>query len=85
MADDLLPSVCCPVGHRCESCGTEDATVAVKVSQTVAGQFCWSGCLRCRSAQVAPAVSLSTAGRLVQAHDQHLVSAAWGIGQEQKN
>ena len=69
---DLDDTTRCPLGHRCESCGTEHAHLEVRTARTALGVLCVTLCPRCAGSGMAPPVSLSTAVRLVGQHAEHL-------------
>ena len=62
----------CPLGVRCESCGTEHGDLAVSTASTPLGVLCLTLCPRCSAATTAPPVSVTTAARLVAQHREHL-------------
>ena len=63
----------CPLGHRCEACGTERTDLAViTVALDVLGVACLTLCTRCAGSGVVPPVSVGTAVRLVAQHCGHL-------------
>ena len=63
----------CPVGHRCESCGTERGRLAVETATAARlGVMCLTLCRRCAAFDDQIPVSVSTAARLVGQHCQHL-------------
>ncbi len=63
----------CPLGHRCESCGTEHAALTVATANLARlGVACLTLCPACASSTVAPPVSVGTAVRLVMQHCEHL-------------
>ena len=70
---DLDDTSRCPLGHRCESCGTErdDLTVCT-VSLGRLGVACLTLCPRCAGSGVVPPVSVGTAVRLTAQHCGHL-------------
>jgi hypothetical protein len=63
----------CPVGVRCESCGTEQGPLEVETASAGRlGVICLTLCRRCAGSDVVPPVSVSTAIRLVGQHCAHL-------------
>jgi hypothetical protein len=63
----------CPVGHRCESCGTEAGPLAVETASAARlGVMCLTLCRRCADSDVTPPVAVATAARLVGQHGAHL-------------
>jgi hypothetical protein len=63
----------CPVGHRCESCGTERGDLTVETATAARlGVMCLTLCRRCASFDGQIPVSVSTAARLVGQHCRHL-------------
>lgn len=72
-AVDLDNTAGCPVGVRCESCGTEGGPLAVETASAARlGVMCLTLCLRCADSDVTPPVTVSTAARLVGQHCAHL-------------
>jgi hypothetical protein len=70
---DLDDTSRCPVGHRCESCGTERGDLAVTTADLGRlGVACLTLCPPCTDSNIAPPVTVSTAARLVGQHCQHL-------------
>jgi hypothetical protein len=70
---DLDDTASCPLGVRCESCGTEGGPLAVETASAARlGVLCLTLCRRCSASTVAPPVSVSTAARLVGQHCAHL-------------
>ena len=76
MVDDPNDARHCPLGVRCESCGTESPRLAVRVVPVLAEVMCVTLCPGCASSGRPPAVMLSTAERLVAQHRAHLRRAA---------
>jgi hypothetical protein len=63
----------CPVGARCESCGTEAGSLAVETASAGRlGVMCLTLCRRCAAFDDQIPVSVSTAVRLVGQHCAHL-------------
>lgn len=63
----------CPLGHRCESCGSESGQLAVATARaSTLGVICLTLCSRCASYDDQIPVSVSTAARLVGQHCAHL-------------
>jgi hypothetical protein len=62
----------CPLGHRCEACGSERDDLLVDTAGTGMGVLCLTLCPPCASSDVAPPVSVTTAARLVLQHCEHL-------------
>lgn len=63
----------CPVGVRCESCGTESGNLAVETATSGRlGVLCLTLCRRCAAFDDIIPVSVSTAVRLVGQHCGHL-------------
>lgn len=62
----------CPVGARCESCGTGPTGLAVTTADTHAGVLCLTMCPRCAGSGMLPRFGWPTAVRLVGQHCAHL-------------
>jgi hypothetical protein len=65
----------CPLGVRCESCGTERDDLTIATSCTDLGALCLTACPTCAAAisRGTPLpVSVATAARLVAQHSRHL-------------
>ena len=62
----------CPLGHRCESCGTERDDLAVSTATTPLGVLCLTLCPQCAAFDEMPRVAVGTAARLVMQHCIHL-------------
>lgn len=63
----------CPLGVRCESCGTETGVLRVEtVGLGALGVACLTMCRRCAASTVSPPVAVGTATRLVLQHTMHL-------------
>jgi hypothetical protein len=62
---------CCPLGHRCESCGTPGPVLAVSVLPVLGETLCLTLCRPCRSSGQLPTILVSTAVRLVAQHAEH--------------
>ena len=63
----------CPLGHRCESCGREGASLAVEtVRLSTLGVACLTLCRRCAAFDDVLPISVTTAVRLVGQHCAHL-------------
>jgi hypothetical protein len=72
-AVDLDNTDGCPVGVRCESCGTEAGPLAVETASAARlGVMCLTLCRRCAAFDGRIAVSVSTTARLVGQHCGHL-------------
>ena len=69
---DLDDTTRCPLGHRCEACGTEHAQMEVRTARTPLGVLCVTLCPRCAGSGMAPPVAVGTAVRLVCQHAEHL-------------
>jgi hypothetical protein len=70
---DLDNTARCPVGVRCESCGTGGGPLAVETASAARlGVMCLTLCRRCAAYDDQIPVSVSTAGRLVGQHCAHL-------------
>lgn len=68
-------SAACPVGARCECCGSDADGLAVVERATPLGEVCLTACRRCAASTAAPPVSVSTAARFVEQHARHLAAA----------
>ena len=62
----------CPLGHRCESCGTDRGELAVSTATSRLGVMCLTLCRRCAAFDDVLPVSVGTAVRLVMQHCEHL-------------
>jgi len=62
----------CPLGHRCESCGTAGNGVTVQTATTPLGVLCLTLCPRCAVSTAAPPLAVGTVVRLVMQHCMHL-------------
>lgn len=63
----------CPRGARCEACGVERRDLHVRtVPLAGLGVACLTLCPPCSTSGVTPPVAVTTAGRLVAQHRQHL-------------
>jgi hypothetical protein len=62
----------CPLGHRCESCGTAGEDLAVVVVTVLGAAFCLTLCGTCALSGRPPQIMLSTAERLAEQHDRHV-------------
>ncbi|MFR9807283.1 hypothetical protein ACL02T_34035 [Pseudonocardia sp. RS010] len=62
----------CPLGHRCESCGTADGPLAVRTATTPLGVLCLTLCPPCAATGGPPPITVGTAARLVGQHAEHL-------------
>lgn len=69
---DLDDTGNCPLGHRCESCGTTGQGLVVETATTKVGVLCLTLCPRCAASTVAPPISVGTAVRFVLQHAGHL-------------
>ena len=72
MANDPSRTDHCPRGHRCESCGAESLGLRVVTQGVLNAVLCLTLCPTCASSGRPPQIMLSTAERLVAAHDRHL-------------
>ena len=61
----------CPIGARCESCGTTKPR-AVHTATTPVGVICLTLCDRCASSSLTPRLAAATAARFVLDHCGHL-------------
>jgi hypothetical protein len=62
----------CPVGFRCESCGTAGSRLAVAAIDILGATLCLTLCSACRTSGRPPQILLTTAEKLVEQHRQHL-------------
>lgn len=62
----------CPLGHRCESCGTESTRLSVVTREVLGTTLCLTMCPVCAGSGSPPQIMLSTAERLAAAHVSHL-------------
>jgi hypothetical protein len=62
----------CPLGHRCESCGTAAPALAVQVLPVLGRELCLTLCPKCRASGMLPSILVSTAARLVAQHADHV-------------
>ena len=62
----------CPVGVRCESCGTEGGNLEVETARSLLGVMCLTLCRRCAAFDDLVPVAVGTAVRLVAQHAGHL-------------
>jgi hypothetical protein len=70
--DPLGPTVGCPLGRRCEACGSGQR-LAVATYQTPVGVLCATVCRACVAVGAAPPIrSWGQACERVAAHCQHL-------------
>jgi hypothetical protein len=69
---DLDDTSRCPVGVRCESCGTEHGSLEVETARSQLGVMCLTLCRRCAAFDDLMPVSVGTAVRLVGQHCEHL-------------
>jgi hypothetical protein len=72
MPVDLDDTTNCPLGHRCESCGSEREDLRVETATTDLGVLCLTLCPPCAASDVTPPVAIGTAVRLVHQHCAHL-------------
>lgn len=70
-ADDVTA---CPLGHRCESCGTAVLPLTVQPVPCELGVMCMTLCAGCTSATCAPAVTIECARRFVDQHAMHVAA-----------
>jgi hypothetical protein len=68
----LMRTSACPVGFRCESCGTATGPLAVHARSVSRGIACLTLCRACCVCGLPPPVSAATAERLVREHRGHL-------------
>lgn len=61
----------CPVGARCESCGTTKPR-SVRTATTPVGVICLTLCGRCAGSSLTPRLTPATAARFVLQHCRHL-------------
>ena len=61
----------CPIGARCESCGTT-APRSVHTATTPVGVICLTLCARCASSSLTPRLAAASAARFVLDHCSHL-------------
>lgn len=90
--NDLLKTITCPRGFRCEHCGQEDLLIQEFRRHVVlpivrpSGVLCLTLCDRCSrhpallAVPARPAISVRTEPKLIAAHSQHL-SLAEGTNQ----
>ena len=71
-AGEVSRTDCCPLGHRCESCGTESRDLRVVTRDVLNATLCLTLCPRCAAGGQPPQIMLSTAQRLATAHAAHL-------------
>ena len=70
---DLDDTTGCPVGVRCESCGTEQGPLTVETATAARlGVMCLTLCRRCAAFDDQIPVAVSTAVRLIGQHCAHL-------------
>lgn len=66
----------CPLGVRCEACGSEgedgEGLAVATAAAGPLGVLCLTLCPRCAAAECAPPVAVATAVRLVGQHARHL-------------
>lgn len=66
----------CPRGHRCESCGAAAGDdLAVFEVPTAVGLVCLTLCPTCAASQGDPPITVGTAMRLRDQHEQHIREA----------
>ena len=61
----------CPLGARCESCGSADNRT-VCTATTLVGVICLTLCDRCANSSLTPRLAAATAARFVLDHCSHL-------------
>lgn len=63
----------CPVGHRCEACGTALLTLTVVPVESAVGTMCMTLCSTCgrQPELVVECINLGTAERFAQQHAMH--------------
>lgn len=71
-AAHLAETAGCPLGVRCECCGSDAAGLAVVTRSTPLGTLCLTACRRCARSTAAPPVAVATAERFVVQHARHL-------------
>lgn len=72
MTTDPTDTRWCPLGVRCESCGTAGTNLAVVVRHAFGEALCLTLCPPCAATERIPAIQLSTAIKLVAQHVEHL-------------
>ncbi len=75
MPADATDTSRCPLGTRCECCGSDAPDLTVATATTALGVLCLTACSTCASALrrgTPPPVSAPTAVRLVNQHRRHL-------------
>ncbi|GAA4554376.1 hypothetical protein [Pseudonocardia xishanensis] len=72
MSPNLDDTSRCPLGHRCESCGTAPDDLSVATATTALGVLCVTLCPSCARSPHSPRVTLGTAQRFVLQHAGHL-------------
>lgn len=65
----------CPLGHRCELCGTERGQMRPVTRRAAAGLICLTVCPACADGKGELNLHPSTIGRLVAQHAEHLHAA----------
>lgn len=71
-AADLHDTAKCPVGPRCELCGTSDRRLAVVTAYTRIGICCLTCCAPCALAGVVPPLPIGATFNAVGEHCVHL-------------
>ena len=66
------PTDRCPLGHRCESCGSRAPGLSVVVVTVLGAGFCFALCPGCALSGRPPQIMLRTAQRLVEQHARHV-------------
>lgn len=61
----------CPLGARCEYCGSDCGVMQVRAVVADVGAFCLTVCVQCAGSGLAPVITMSTAARLVAQHIAH--------------
>jgi hypothetical protein len=65
----------CPLGHRCESCGTAVADLRVVIRESSAGAYCLTACEDCAGSSSPFPIGPTTIGRFVTQHEDHVRAA----------
>jgi hypothetical protein len=62
----------CPVGFRCESCGSATGDLLVVAHGVLNAIMCVTLCGSCRESGRPPSIMLTTAEKLVEQHRDHI-------------
>jgi hypothetical protein len=62
----------CPVGFRCESCGSSTDDLLVVTHGVLNAIMCVTMCGSCRDSRRPPSIMLTTAEKLVEQHRDHV-------------